>query len=410
MTDRLNRHLPADEAEACAIVTEARANGERLAIEGAGSKTAIGQIVEADAVLSSAGLSGIVEYNPGELVILARAGTPLADINAALAENNQALMFEPADWGALLGSSAGQTIGGIAAANLSGPRRISAGAARDSLLGVRFINGRGEAIKNGGKVMKNVTGLDLVKLMAGSWGSLGLITEVAFKVLPKPEAEATLAILGADDAEAATLMAAAMGTSAEVSGAAHLPAQAASSTELAGQVATLLRVEGFPASVDDRFDRLKEALATKHEITRLDGEASQKIWAAIANVTPFADGTERPVWRVSAAPMAGHKVASAIAGQIGAEAFYDWQGGQVWLRMTDEGDAHADIVRGAVASHGGGHATLIRGSRDVRRSVAVFHPERAAIAALTEKIAASIDPDGVFNCGRRDTSALRVAA
>lgn len=411
MNADMPRHEPADERAAIAIIGDARRSGHRLSIEGGGSKRPIGQPVQADAVLSTAAMDGIIEYNHAGLVIVAQAGTPLSDIDAALSQNNQALMFEPPNWNALLGTTgATQTIGGVAATNLSGPRRILSGAARDALLGVRFINGRGEMIKNGGKVMKNVTGLDLVKLMAGSWGELGLLTEVAFKVLPKPETQATLAIIGAEPAEAATLMAAAMGTSAEVSGAAHLPAGATVGTDLAGKSATLLRLEGFGPSIDDRFGRLRKRLDTGHPIERLDGQASQHIWTHIASVLPFADGAERPVWRISVAPMAGHRVVAAIGDRTGADAFYDWQGGLVWLRLDDDTDAQAVAVRQAVAMHGGGHATLIRASEAVRGATSVFQPEPAPVAALSKRIIASIDPDGVFNCGRRDTSALRVAA
>ena len=403
---------PADEAEARAMVAEARAAGRTLAIVGAGSKGAVGHRIEADRALTSTGLTGIVEYNPEELVIVARAGTPLADIEAALAENHQALMFEPADWGPLLGSDAGQTIGGIAATNLSGPRRILAGAARDALLGVRFVNGRGEAISNGGRVMKNVTGLDLVKLMAGSWGALGLITEVAFKVLPRPETEATLVIDGADAAEAARLMARAMGTSVEVSAASHLPANVsgfALGGAHAGQPATLLRLEGFAASVAERAARLAGLLETGRGVAELDAAASRRAWTAVRNVRPFADGGTGPVWRISVAPMAGPAVVAAILDKAQGQAFHDWQGGLIWLRL-DGDDPRAALVRGAVAANGDGHALLVRASETARADTDVFHPEPAPVAALSGKIRAALDPDGVFDTGRRPFGPARDAA
>lgn len=403
---------PNDESEACAMVAEARGAGQTLAITGAGSKAGTGQPFSADAAISSTGLTGIVEYNHQELVIVARAGTPLAEVEAALAPNNQALMFEPADWGSLLGSKAGQTIGGIAATNMSGPRRILAGAARDSLLGVRFVNGRGEAIKNGGRVMKNVTGLDLVKLMAGSWGTLGLITEVAFKVLPATETEMTLVIDGADDAQAARLMATAMGTSAEVSAAAHMPASVSGSvlgSDRAGRAATMLRLEGFAASVAERGDRLKPLLGTGHDITELGADMSRKAWAAVRDVTPFADGETAPVWRISTAPMAGAGTVRAILEKAPGQAFYDWQGGLIWLRL-DGAEAEPSLVRGAVAANGGGHAMLVRASDAVRAAADVFHPEPAPVAALSQRIGAALDPDGVFDTGRRPFSQARSAA
>jgi glycolate oxidase FAD binding subunit len=403
---------PADEAEACAMVAEARAGGRTLAVAGSGSKAAVGQPLIADAVIATTGLSGIVEYNPEELVIVAQAGTPLSQIEAALAANNQGLMFEPADWSRLLGSNAGQTIGGIAATNMSGPRRIIAGAARDSLLGVRFVNGRGEAIKNGGRVMKNVTGLDLVKLMAGSWGTLGLITEIAFKVLPKAETETTLVIDGADDAEAARLMAAAMGTSAEVSGAAQLPAALSGAVLGAShdnRPATLLRLEGFAESVAERIKRLKPQLGTGRQIAELDAAASHRAWTAIRDVHAFADGGDDPAWRISVAPMAGHAVAARVLDTLPGQAYYDWQGGLVWLRLEGE-DAQAAQVRAAVAASGGGHAMLVRAAERIRAETPVFEPEPGPVAALSERIRASIDPDGVFNSGRRTFNSGREAA
>ena len=403
---------PADEAEAGAMVAEARAAGRTLAIAGAGSKSAIGHGGKADRTIVSTGLTGIVEYNPAELVIVARAGTPLAEIEAALAENDQALMFEPPDWSDLLGSAGGQTVGGIAATNLSGPRRILAGAARDALLGVRFVNGRGEAVGNGGRVMKNVTGLDLVKLMAGSWGTLGLITQVAFKVLPRPETETTLAIDGADAAEAARLMAKAMGTSAEVSAASHLPANVGGRVlgeAFDGRAATLLRLEGFAASVAERIARLAGLLETGRDVARLDAATSKRAWAAIGDVRPFADGSDRPVWRVSVAPMAGPAVAEAILDKAQGQAFHDWQGGLIWLRL-DGDDPQAALVRGAVAAHGGGHALLVRAPETARADIDVFHPEPAPVAALSGKIRAALDPDGVFDTGRRPFGPARDAA
>jgi len=401
--------IPASDDEAAEIVREAVAKGTTLEIAGGGTKRGIGQPFAADRLLSAAGLTGITQYNPAELVLTARAGTPVAEIEAALDENGQMLAFEPGDWRGLFGANGVPTIGALAAANISGPRRLIAGAARDALLGVRFVNGSGEAIKNGGRVMKNVTGLDLVKLMAGSWGTLGLITEVSFKVLPRAETETTLVIHGAHENEAANLMAAAVGTSAEVSGAAHLPEGVAGRSGLGDGAATVLRLEGFSESVTARLGRLKAALPGAANASELDEAASKALWVKIRDVAPFTGGT-KPLWKISVAPMAGHDVAAMILREVRGEAFHDWQGGLVWLQLDDEGDASAAIVRSAVAKCGGGHATLVRAAEDVRAATPVFQEQAAPVAALAERVRAALDPAGVFNPGRMVWNGGRKAA
>lgn len=382
---------PENEAQAADMIGEAHRAGTKLALMGNGSKARIGNDVIADAALSSAKMSGIISYDPAELVMVAKSGTPMSEINKALAKGKQMHAFEPANWTALLGVQKDQTIGGIAATNMSGSRRMTAGAARDSLLGVRFINGRGEAIKNGGQVMKNVTGLDLVKLMAGSWGTLGFLTEVSFKVLPQPETEITLAIRNQTDEAAAKRMARALSTSADVTGAAHMPG-------IDG--ATYLRLEGIKETIAPRRDRLVAALGNGLKIEEMDASASSMLWASMRDVTPFADGSPKPVWRISVAPMAGHQVVAEILSKVDGHAFYDWQGGLVWLCLDDETNAHAVLVRSAIIANGGGHATLIRASDEVRAATPVFQPEIPAVAALSARIKAAMDPDGLFNIGR----------
>ncbi|MGB7432332.1 MAG: FAD-binding protein [Ahrensia sp.] len=412
-------HTPTSVEEAIAAINAARLAGSVVSVCGNRSKAQVGSPPGDNAIqLSSAGLSGIDQYNAQELVFVAKAGTPMSEINAALAKNRQQLVFEPADWSRLLGTDQDQTIGGIAATNMSGPRRFVAGAARDSLLGVRFINGQGEHIKNGGQVMKNVTGLDLVKLLGGSWGTLGMLTEVSFKVLPVSETSKTLCITGANDADATKLMAAAMATSCEVSGAAHLPADIVDDLGVTapfdGSV-TLLRLEGLAGSVADRFNRLEAALrqtpsGAKAAITELDDKKSTALWAAIRDVEAFVADQEKPVWRISVAPSAGHQLVAAVQAKTGARAFYDWQGGLVWLALDDADNAHAALVRGAVAATGGGHATLIRASAALRATVPVFQPEPPAVHALNGRIRAAIDPDGLFHAARMSGPAQASAA
>ncbi|WP_394690536.1 glycolate oxidase subunit GlcE [Hoeflea sp.] len=396
---------PETEDEVARIVAEASANRSPTEIIGGGTKRSYGRPLQVASALSVEKLTGITNYDPSELVMAARAGTPLAEIEEALAVNNQMLTFEPMDHRPLLGSSGVPTIGGVFAGNISGPRRISAGAARDNLLGVRFVNGSGEIIKSGGRVMKNVTGLDLVKLMAGSWGTLGVLCEVIFKVLPKPETALTIVVKGLNDAEAAEAMAAAMGMSVEVSGAAHLPESVIhkiAGGSLKGGPATVLRLEGLEPSVAVRSERLVAEMRRRGEVSVLDVDATTLVWRDIRDVKPFAGtgsgGVTKPVWRVSVAPSVGHQLVAALRLQTGVDAFYDWQGGLVWLQM--EADPEAELVRTYIKALGGGHATLVRADAATRASVPVFEPQPAALEALSKRIKEQFDPRSVLNPGR----------
>jgi glycolate oxidase FAD binding subunit len=348
-------------------------------------------------VLSARGLAGIVAYNPAEMTMTARAGTPLEVVEAALAEKRQMLAFEPPDLRGVLGSSGIPTIGGVFATNASGPRRLTAGAARDSLLGLRFVNGRGEVVKAGGRVMKNVTGLDLVKLLAGSHGALALITEVTFRLLPVPETAATILVSGLNDAEAAAAMATAMSMSVEVSGAAHLPESVRgrfAGGALPEGAATALRLEGLSASVEVRVQKLAAAMAGFGPVARLEAEETRRLWREIRDAAPYADGTARPLWRVSVAPTAGQQLVAALRLETGVDAFYDWQGGLVWLRM--EASPEAALLRRYIKAVGGGHATLLRARPEVLAAGEAFQPQAEAVAALQGRVKASFDPDGLF--------------
>ncbi|OLP57103.1 2-hydroxy-acid oxidase [Rhizobium rhizosphaerae] len=395
-------HAPRSEAEVVEIVRGALAGATPLALQGGGTRAGFGHAVAAEAGLSTSALSGILRYTPGEMVMTALAGTPLEEVEAALAGQGQRLAFEPADHRPAMGTQGVPTIGGVFAANVSGPRRIAGGAARDSLLGIRFVNGRGEALSAGGRVMKNVTGLDLVKLMAGSYGTLGLMTEVTFRVLPQPERVETLVFSGLEDQAAAELMAAAMALPADVSGAAHLP-ESVRGRFLAGALpegaATLLRLEGHAASVAIRAETLTRALGARAPLQRLGPEQSESLWRAVRDIHPYAeDGTQRPLWRVSVAPMAGPGLVAALRMEAGVDAFYDWQGGLVWLRM--EAEPEAALLRGLIAKAGGGHATLLRANPAARAAIPAFEPQPAPLAALAARVKASLDPHGLFNPGR----------
>ncbi len=399
MTTEIAR--PASEEELAAIVASAGREGEPLEIVGGGTRRGLGRPVQAARTVDLSALSGITAYNPAELVMSARAGTPLSEIEAELDRNGQMLTFEPMDHRLLLGGDGEPTIGGVFAANVSGPRRLSAGAARDSLLGVRFVNGSGEVIKSGGRVMKNVTGLDLVKLLAGSWGTLGVLSEVTFKVLPKPETSATLVVSGLNDAEAAAAMASAMALSVEVSSAAHLPTSVVNrfmGGALGWEPATLLRLEGLEQSVMVRKEKLARAMAAYGDSRLLNAQESATIWREVRDVHPFAADRNKPVWRVSVAPTIGHQLVAALRLRTGVDAYYDWQGGLVWLQM--EQDVEDELLRAFISKLGGGHAMLVRASDAVRASVEVFEPQPAALAALSTRIRAQLDPAGILNPGR----------
>lgn len=392
---------PSTPAEVLDAVKWAVSEETPLEIVGQGSKRAIGRPAQTEHTLDLTGLSGITLYEPEELILSAKAGTPLNDIEAHLEREGQQLAFEPMDCAVLLGGEGrAGTIGGVLAANLAGPRRLKAGSARDHILGIDAVSGRGEQFKSGGRVVKNVTGYDLSKAMAGSWGTLAVVTDLTFKVLPAAEAETTVALRGLTDEEAAVAMASAMGSSAEVSSAAHLPEGVASTVDhgaLGGDAATLLRVEGFGPSVSSRVELLKSLFADA-EVELLDRERSRAVWRDIRDCVPFADGTQKPVWRISVQPASAPTVSLAIRQHAPATVFYDWQGGLIWMRM--EGEDEADLVRKAVAQFGGGHATLLRASPGVRAAVPVFQPQPLALAALSARLRAEFDPNSILNPGR----------
>ncbi|MDP9591350.1 FAD-binding protein [Shinella sp. AETb1-6] len=389
-------HEPLSEEAAARLVMIAGLSATPFSISGGGTRSLLPAADGAEQ-LSTRGLNGIVAYNPAEMTMTARAGTPLEKVEAALAENRQMLAFEPVDLRGVLGSSGIPTIGGVFATNASGPRRFVAGAARDSLLGVRFVNGKGEIVKAGGRVMKNVTGLDLAKLLAGSHGSLALLTEVTFRVLPMPETAVTIVISGLNDAEATAAMATAMALPVEVSGAAHLPESVRgrfAGGALPEGAATVLRLEGLAASVSVRAQKLADAMAGFGAVSQCDAGLTQRLWREIRDAAPYADGTSRPLWRVSVAPTAGQQLVAALRLEAGVDAFYDWQGGLVWLRM--ESDPEAALLRRYIKAVGGGHATLLRARPEVLSTTEIFQPQTDAVTALQTAVKASFDPGGLF--------------
>ena len=395
---------PRDAEEVEAAVQSALAEGKTLEIVGQGSKRAIGRPAQTDLTLDLSALAGVTLYEPEELVLSAKAGTPLAEIEALVASRGQQLAFEPMDYGPILGGSAGRgTIGGVLAANLSGPRRVKAGAARDHFLGFSAVSGRGETFKSGGRVVKNVTGYDLCKLIAGSWGTLAAMTEVTIKTLPAPETEATVLVHGLDPAKAVEAMTAAMGSSCDVSGAAHLPAAVATripATAGAAGAVTALRLEGFSPSVVHRQRMVEGLMKSFGDLATVDAPVSRALWLAVRDVAPFAgDGAERQLWRVSTAPSRGAELAALVSQQAAAQMLYDWAGGLVWIALDASDDAGTALVRHAVAAIGG-HATLVRAPAPVRAAIEVFAPQDPVLAALTKRVKESFDPKGVLNPGR----------
>lgn len=393
---------PAAATEVLSAVQWALSEEAPLEIVGHGSKRAIGRPLQVEHTLDLSKLAGVTLYEPAELVLSARSGTPLADIEKLLAENHQQLAFEPMDYGPLLGHAPGLgTIGGVLAANLSGPRRLKAGAARDHILGIHAVSGRGEAFKSGGRVVKNVTGYDLSKAMANSWGTLAVATDVTFKVLPVAETEATLAVRGLLDDHAVAAMALALGSNAEVSSAAHLPYPAVTHIadgKLGSDAATLLRVEGFGPSVAYRMETLKSLLKNAGVLEEIEGDLSRQIWRQVRDCQPFA-GVGNPIWRISMAPSEGHEMVMALRMQAAVSAFYDWQGGLIWLSM-EAGEPEAELVRALVKKHGGGHATLVRADQTARAAVPMFQPQAPAQAALSARLKEQFDPKNILNPGR----------
>jgi glycolate oxidase FAD binding subunit len=394
---------PRDGADVLEIVRGSVAREAPLEILGHGSKRGFGRPVQASRTLDLSQLSGITLYEPDELVLRAGPGTPLALITQVLAEKRQQLAFEPGDWGPVYGTAPGLgTLGGAIAANLAGPRRIKAGAARDHILGFTAVNGRGESFKAGGRVMKNVTGYDLPKLMAGSFGTLAVLTEITVKVLPAPETIRTLLVAGLEDARAVAAMSQALGSAHEVSAAAHLPPRMAARSGVgpvasAGRAVTLLRVDGPEPSANYRVQALGQELSGYGQTAVLDDAASRRWWSELRDLAPFRNDATRPLWRISVAPTEGPRLVAALSNRLDFDHLYDWGGGLVWLALPAGADPAAEIVRAALPS---GHATLVRAEAHARAQVPVFQPQPPALAELTRRIKESFDPLRLLNPGR----------
>jgi glycolate oxidase FAD binding subunit len=390
-------------------VRAAIASEQPLEIIGHGSKRAIGQPMATNALLDLSALNAVTAYEPNELIVTVQAGAPLADVQSLIDSKNQQFAFEPMNTSRLLGTPEIGTIGGMIGAGLAGPRRIKAGGARDHLLGAHAVSGFGDSFKAGGRVVKNVTGYDLCKLLAGSWGTLAVMTEVTLKVMPRPESERTLVLRGLDDVAANRAMTLALGSPFDVSGAAHVPNSAfrtgageLGDLEYQGQAVTLLRLEGITASAVHRAAALAAILKPFGTVETLEDAASAAPWSSIRDVAPFAAGGPLgawPVWRIVCPPASGGALGQALARDTGGDVIYDWGGGLIWAALPPKADAQATLVRQR-ANAVGGHAMLLRAPDEVRSNVEVFHPQPVGLAGLSERVRHSFDPKNILNRGR----------
>ncbi|MCA3559613.1 MAG: glycolate oxidase subunit GlcE [Aestuariivirga sp.] len=372
---------PASEAELSEIIASADAP---LEVVGGGSKRHIGHPVQAAAALDMSGFTGVIAYEPEELILDVHAGTPLAGIEDMLSQRSQQLAFEPPDFSRLLGAAHSGSIGGLVASNLSGPRRIKAGAVRDHILGIHGVTGAGDAFKAGARVVKNVTGYDMPKLLTGSWGTLAALTAVILKVLPAPETEETVVLAGLDDAQAVEAMSLAMQSPCEVSAAAHVPGEA-----------VYLRLEGIAPSVSYRRDQLGKVL--KRPIEVMAARSSAATWRAIRDAAMFAGNPSHPLWRLSVTPSDAPAIIRTLKEKLDIRYLFDWAGGLVWIEAPPSHDASAALVRGSFST---GHATLIRAPEATRAAVGVFQPQAPALAALTGRVKDAFDPRHILNPGR----------
>jgi glycolate oxidase FAD binding subunit len=396
------RYCPKDTGELVQTIVDANTVGRRLEIVGGGTKRSLGDPVAADALLDMSGLTGIDFYEPEELVIKVRAGTSVAEIREALAEKKQHLAFEPPDYATFFGvPRAIDTIGGIVACNLAGPRRILAGAPRDAVLGVEGVNGRGEIFKGGGRTVKNVTGYDIPKLMTGSFGMLAALTSITLKVLPAPPREITLLLTGLNDAKATDLLMELLNMPADISAAAHLGGGRRDAS------VTALRLEGFQDPVVARATELESRLHKLSDVQRIEAEESGDFWRKLRDLSSFAVDPDACVWRL----MLPGTQAARVANAMGGEALYDWGGSKVFIRMeAGNAEQHAGALRAMMREAGGGNACLFRAPAELRRRVGAFQPRPIALQELGERVRHTFDPNGILNPGKFGAAANNGAA
>jgi glycolate dehydrogenase FAD-binding subunit len=397
----VEQYAPTSAEEVIAFIQAAVANEEPLEVGGNLTMQALGSPVEATRTLSTRNMSGVHFYEPSELVVSLSPGTTMRELTELLDSAGQELAFEPIDYGRLFGNEPlTGTVAGMVAVNATGPRRIKAGAARDHLLGFTAISGRGESFQSGGRVMKNVTGYDLSKLMTGSYGTLAVFTDLTLKVLPKPEMEETVTINGLSEQAAIDVMTEASGLPHEVSSFAHVPAGVCDALDAPlkfdGSL-TALRLEGPEISVTKRKADLQQHFSRcGGEFSTIPPNHSRAFWTSLRDCGPLADRTT-DIWRISVAPTHGAQLMAAIrATGIDTAAYYDWAGGLIYLATETSADKAEPAIRKSLTAFGG-HATLIRSNATSRRDVSVFQPQPTPLAALTARVKDSFDPKHILN-------------
>jgi glycolate oxidase FAD binding subunit len=389
----MTQYAPADEAGIRDVVAAAYADRTPLLVQGAGSKASVLRQVQAAHTLSTAAVAGITLYSPKELIVSVRAGTRLKDLQAELEKSGQHMIAEPPDYGHLLDSPANPTLGGLVGANLSGPRRIAGGAMRDHVLGVRAVNGAGELIKSGGRVLKNVTGLDVCKLLAGSYGTLAVMTELTFKVLPAPEDTASVVFQGQTPEQAVATLSAALGSPYGVTGAAYLP-----QTIKCGPTAlTIARIEDFAASVSYRSNKLRQDLAEFGTAGIMPARESRMLWDNIRDAHLLSSGRNEAIWRISVRPSRGPDLLAAAESE-GARGYLDWGGGLVMLAGPSTEATHVAITE--AVKRAGGVWTVLRAPAAWRDAAHLIPPEAPALAVISRRVKAAFDPAGILNPGR----------
>lgn len=393
-----------DSADLVEVIAQHLQQSQPLELIGHGTKRGWGRPVAAAQLVDLNALSGVIDYEPGELVLTAAAATPMAQLGRLVAAKGQRFAFDPPDFGPLYGEPADRaSLGGVIGCNLSGSRRLTSGAARDHILGFAAVNGRAEAFKAGGKVVKNVTGYDLAKLLTGSFGTLAALTEITVKLAPQPETEQTVILFDQADSTGLEALRAALNTAHDPSALAHLPKVAASALGLAG-AASLARIEGFAPSIAVRVQAIVELWRQRHAkptLTILEAAASHRLWQQVAAATALAQAPDLAAWRVSLPPTEGAGVALVLA-DLAQIHWYDWAGGLLWLGIAprpDLPDAGAARIR-ACAAAAGGHATLLRAPAAIRTDHGVFQPLAPGLEALERRVKAGFDPHGILNPGR----------